>query len=176
MIFEAGNCNSEVENPKSDIKSGVATLLSYLLVCGCKDTRKNRASQSEIITIFVFLKMKLLLIIIASVSLTLGVVGIFLPVLPTTPFLLLSASLYARSSDRLYQWLITHRILGNYIRSFREYKAISLKHKVISISTLWLVMLYSIFFVVNEKWYLQMLLGGIALGVSVYILSFKTKK
>lgn len=120
--------------------------------------------------------MKLIFLTIASVSLALGVVGIFLPVLPTTPLLLLSASLYARSSDRLYQWLITHRVFGDYIRSFREDKAISLKHKIISLSTLWAVMLYSIFFVVNEKWYLQLLLASIALGVSIYILSFKTKK
>ena len=120
--------------------------------------------------------MKLLFIVIASVSLALGVAGIFLPVLPTTPFLLLSASLYARSSDRLYQWLITHRVFGDYIRSFREDKAISLKHKIISLSTLWAVMLYSIFFVVNEKWYLQLLLASIAMGVSIYILSFETRK
>ena len=114
-------------------------------------------------------------IIIGSLSLILGITGIFLPVLPTTPFLLLSAALFARSSDRLYLWLINHKIFGEYIRNFREDKAITLQVKIISISTLWLFMLYSIFYIVSEKWYLQVLLGSIALGVSVYILSFKTK-
>ena len=95
--------------------------------------------------------------------------------MPTTPFLLLSAALFARSSDRLYLWLINHKIFGEYIRNFREDKAITLQGKIISISTLWLFMLYSIFYIVSEKWYIQVLLGSIALGVSVYILSFKTK-
>lgn len=118
---------------------------------------------------------KLFFIIIGSLSLILGITGIFLPVLPTTPFLLLSAALFARSSDRLYLWLINHKIFGEYIRNFREDKAITLQGKIISISTLWLFMLYSIFYIVSEKWYIQVLLGSIALGVSVYILSFKTK-
>ena len=118
---------------------------------------------------------KLFFIIIGSLSLILGITGIFLPVLPTTPFLLLSAALFARSSDSLYLWLINHKIFGEYIRNFREDKAITLQGKIISISTLWLFMLYSIFYIVSEKWYLQVLLGSIALGVSVYILSFKTK-
>ena len=118
---------------------------------------------------------KLFFIIIGSLCLILGITGIFLPVLPTTPFLLLSAALFARSSDRLYLWLIDHKIFGEYIRNFREDKAITLQGKIISISTLWLFMLYSIFYIVSEKWYLQVLLGSIALGVSVYILSFKTK-
>lgn len=72
-------------------------------------------------------------------------------------------------------WLINHKIFGEYIRNFREDKAITLQGKIISISTLWLFMLYSIFYIVSEKWYIQVLLGSIALGVSVYILSFKTK-
>ena len=118
---------------------------------------------------------KLFFIIIGSLCLFLGITGIFLPVLPTTPFLLLSAALFARSSDRLYLWLINHKIFGEYIRNFREDKAITLQGKIISISTLWLFMLYSIFYIVSEKWYIQVLLGSIALGVSVYILSFKTK-
>ena len=62
------------------------------------------------------------------------------------------------------------------VRFFSIYKAADLGClQIISISTLWLFMLYSIFYIVSEKWYLQVLLGSIALGVSVYILSFKTK-
>ena len=104
-----------------------------------------------------------------------GITGIFLPILPTTPFLLLAAALFARSSGRLYVWLINHKIFGEYIRNFREDKAISLQAKIISISTLWLFMSYSIFFIVSHRWYLQALLASIALGVTIYIISFKTK-
>ncbi|MHB9055085.1 MAG: YbaN family protein [Paludibacteraceae bacterium] len=118
---------------------------------------------------------KTFFIVAGSFSLVLGVVGVFLPILPTTPFLLLSAALFARSSEKLYMWLIYHKIFGKYIRNFREDKAIPLRAKIFSIITLWLFMLYSIFFIVNEKWYLQALLGSIAMGVTIYILSFKTK-
>ena len=78
--------------------------------------------------------MKYLLIILGSLSLALGVIGIFLPVLPTTPFLLLSAALYVRSSEKLYQWLINQKYLGTYIRNFREHHAIPLRAKIISIT------------------------------------------
>lgn len=115
-------------------------------------------------------------IILGSFCFALGIIGIFLPILPTTPLLLLSAYLFARSSEKLYNWLINHRIFGEYIRNFREDKSIALSHKIISVVTLWLFMLYSIFFVVNEKWYLQVLLASIAIGVTAYILSFKTRK
>ncbi|MBP8903081.1 MAG: YbaN family protein [Paludibacteraceae bacterium] len=118
---------------------------------------------------------KTILVIFGSISLVMGITGIFLPILPTTPFLLLAAALFARSSERLYVWLINHKIFGEYIRNFREDKAISLQAKIISISTLWLFMSYSIFFIVSHRWYLQALLASIALGVTIYILSFKTK-
>lgn len=118
---------------------------------------------------------KTILVILGSFCLGLAILGVFLPILPTTPFLLLSAALYARSSQKLYNWLLNHKIFGEYIRNFREDKSIPLNIKILSISTMWLVMLYSIFYVVNEKWYLQLLLAGIALGVSIYILSFRTK-
>lgn len=140
-----------------------------------KDTRKTEMMQLKIL-LSLRTKMRILLTIIASVSLILGIIGIFVPLLPTTPFLLLSAALYARSSDRLYNWLLNHKVLGNYIKSFREEKAIALHIKIIAITTIWLSLGFSIFFVVNHKWYLQVILAGIALGVSIHILSYKTKK
>jgi uncharacterized membrane protein YbaN (DUF454 family) len=105
----------------------------------------------------------------------LGVAGIFLPLLPTTPFLLLAAFLYAKSSDRLYAWLINHRTLGHYIRDFREEKAIPLRVKIVSVSLLWITIGYSALCVVQLIW-IKLLLLAIAIGVSVHILSFKTKK
>ena len=71
--------------------------------------------------------MKTLLSFLGIVSLALGIAGIFLPLLPTTPFLLLSAWLFVRSSPRLYAWLTNHPRLGPYIRNFRENRAIPLR-------------------------------------------------
>ena len=69
--------------------------------------------------------MKTLYIALGTLSLALGILGIFLPLLPTTPFLLLTAALYFKSSPRLYNWLLNQKHLGPYIRNFRENKAIN---------------------------------------------------
>jgi uncharacterized membrane protein YbaN (DUF454 family) len=120
--------------------------------------------------------MKYLLIVLGIISLGLGTLGIFLPLLPTTPFLLLSAFLFARSSEKLHSWLLNHKILGKYIRDFLRDRAIPLRIKIISISMLWATITGSIIFVANGKLWLQILLFSIAAGVTVHILSYKTKK
>ncbi|MFC4025397.1 YbaN family protein [Oceanobacillus longus] len=91
---------------------------------------------------------KLFLIIIGSISLVLGIVGIILPLLPTTPLLLLAAACYIRSSERLYNWLITNKYFGSYILNYREGKGIPLKAKVVGVSLLWISLLYTIIFVI----------------------------
>lgn len=117
--------------------------------------------------------MKALGIAIGSLSLALGITGIFVPLLPTTPFLLLSAALYFRSSPQLYAWLLHHKHLGPYIRHFREEKAIPLHTKVLSVTLLWGTIAYCIAAVVTLLW-VRLLLGAIAIGVTLHILSFKT--
>ena len=119
--------------------------------------------------------MKYLLIILGSISLALGVIGIFLPLLPTTPFLLLSATLYVRSSEQLYQWLINQKHLGSYIRNFREHKAIPLRAKTISISMVWITLIYCTISVSEEIW-VKIVFILLATGVSIHILSYKTLK
>lgn len=114
-------------------------------------------------------------IIIGSISLGLGVLGIFLPVLPTTPFLLLAAALYFRSSPRLYCWLLGHKYLGPYIRNFLYDRSIPLHVKILVVSLLWITAINCICFVF-DNWWLKGLMGGIALGVTVYVLSFKTRR
>lgn len=120
--------------------------------------------------------MKIFLIIVGSVSLILGVLGIFLPMLPTTPFLLLSAAAWVKASPSLYEWLINHRVLGEYIRNFREHRAIPLRVKIISVSLVWLTIGYCIFAVVDEWWWAQVLMTLLATAISWHILSFKTLK
>lgn len=118
---------------------------------------------------------RILLIIAGSISLALGIIGILVPILPTTPFLLISAACYVRSSERLYVWLIHHKWFGSIIRNYREHKAIPLGTKIFAISMLWVTILYSSLMVVNQMW-LKVVLILIALAVSAHILHFKTLK
>ena len=120
--------------------------------------------------------MRIFLIIVGSVSLVLGILGTFLPMLPTTPFLLLSAAAWVKASPSLYEWLINHRVFGEYIRNFREYRAIPLRVKIISVSLVWLTIGYCIFAVVDEWWWAQVLMTLLAVAISWHILSFKTLK
>lgn len=117
--------------------------------------------------------MKYLLIILGSLSLALGVIGIFLPLLPTTPFLLLSAALYVRSSEKLYQWLIHQKYLGSYIRNFREHRAIPLRAKIVSVSMVWITLTYCAI-AVSEHLAIKALFILLAIGISLHILSYKT--
>jgi uncharacterized membrane protein YbaN (DUF454 family) len=119
--------------------------------------------------------MKYLFAFIGTVSLALGIMGVFLPVLPTTPFLLLSAAMYMRSSHRLYEWLMSHKHLGAYIKNFREHKALPLRVKMVSVSMVWATLLYCALFVAKELW-MSLLFIAIALGVTIHILSYKTLK
>jgi uncharacterized protein len=116
---------------------------------------------------------KTILIIIGSISVGLGVLGIILPVLPTTPFLLLGAACYIKGSPRFYNWLINNKWLGNYIRSYYEGKGITIKSKIIAVSSLWITIGYSIVFIISIL-LLRILLFFIAAGVTFHILSLKT--
>lgn len=120
--------------------------------------------------------MKTLFVLLGALALALGVVGIFVPLLPTTPFLLLAAALWVRSSPRLYAWLTAHRRLGPYIRQFRENRAIPLRAKVFSVTLLWTTLLYCIVAVVDGWWWAQLLLLAVAVGVTWHILSFATSR
>lgn len=111
---------------------------------------------------------KILMIATGTFLIGVSIVGIFVPVLPTTPFLLLAAALYARSSRRFYNWLINNRILGRYIKNYREGKGIPLKVKIIAISILWITIGYSAIFAIDILW-VRILLVLIAIGVSVHI-------
>ena len=120
--------------------------------------------------------MRIFLIIVGCISLALAVLGLFLPMLPTTPFLLLSATAWVKASPKLYEWLLNHRVFGGFIRNYREHRAIPLHVKIISVSLVWLTIGYCIFAVVDEWWWAQLLLALVAIGVSWHILSFNTLK
>lgn len=116
---------------------------------------------------------KRLFVFLGMISLLLGVAGIPLPLLPTTPFLLLSAWLFARSSKRFYVWLIHHKYFGTYIRNYREKGGVTMRIKIMSISMLWLTITVSAIWAV-DYWWVRLLLLLIAVGVSAHIASLKT--
>ncbi len=103
----------------------------------------------------------------------LGIAGIFLPLLPTTPFLLLAGACYARGSKRFYNWLVDNRWFGNYIRNYRQRKGIPLKIKILSISLLWVTIGYSAVFVASIP-LVRAILIGIAIGVTIHIIRIRT--
>ena len=118
---------------------------------------------------------KWVLIIAGTFFLGLGIIGIFLPILPTTPLLLLAAACFARSSKRFYNWLLNNKRLGNYIKNYREGKGVSLKLKVFTISLLWVTIIFSAFIFVSNL-IVRTILFLIAVGVTVHILSIRTLK
>jgi len=118
---------------------------------------------------------RILLVFCGTICVVLGVLGMFLPVLPTTPFLLLASICYSRSSKRFYNWLITNRWCGKYIRNYREGRGISLKHKIFSITLLWLTIGYTTWFVIS-LWWVKLMLLGIAIGVTIHLVMIKTFK
>jgi len=103
----------------------------------------------------------------------LGTIGIFLPLLPTTPFLLLAAGCYAGGSKKFYNWFLNNRWFGEYIRNYREKKGIPLKIKILSISFLWATIGYSIVFLVDIL-LIRVILAFIAIAVTIHIIRLRT--
>ena len=116
---------------------------------------------------------KKVILVVGFICLALGILGIVVPLLPTTPFLLLAAACFVRASDRLYQWLINHKLFGLYIRNYREYKAIPLKMKISSIALLWITITFSIIYVVDST-VMKIILALIGIGVTIHLLHYKT--
>ncbi|MBQ8856382.1 MAG: YbaN family protein [Bacteroidales bacterium] len=119
--------------------------------------------------------MRYILTILGLISLGLGILGAFLPVLPTTPLLLLSAALFLRGNRRLYDWLMNHPRLGVYISNFMKHKAIPLRVKIVAVSMLWITLLYCAIWVAGH-WAFRLFFILIAIGVTIHILSYKTLK
>lgn len=116
---------------------------------------------------------KYLLITGGTISVFLAFMGIILPLLPTTPFLLLAAALYSKSSDKFYNWLINNKLFGGFIKNYREGNGITPQVKFISITSLWLVMGSTIIYAVQNI-YVRILLLLIAIGVTIHLLRIPT--
>ncbi|MDH5690890.1 MAG: YbaN family protein [Candidatus Bathyarchaeota archaeon] len=115
-----------------------------------------------------------LFFVAGTVSLAVGTIGIVLPILPTTPLLLLALTCYCRSSKRMTKWVLTNKYFGSYIRRYKEGKGIPIKTKIIALAALWITISYSAFFIVNKWWIVQLILFVIAIAVSIHILRLPT--
>ncbi|MEH6482744.1 MULTISPECIES: YbaN family protein [Pseudomonas] len=113
------------------------------------------------------------LLAIGWLSVALGVIGIFLPVLPTTPFLLLAAACFMRSSERFYLWLTSHPHLGPWIRDYLDGEGIPLKGKIYAISLMWLSIGFSCYLV--PLFWARTFMFTSAVLVTLYILRQKTR-
>lgn len=116
--------------------------------------------------------MKILLNIIGSIAVILAILGVFLPLLPTTPFLLLASACYMRGSERLHRWLLNNRLFGEYLRNIENKRGMPLRGKIITLAVLWASMSYSIYIV--KAVFLKGMLVAIGIGVTIMILRMKT--
>ncbi len=115
-----------------------------------------------------------LFLLMGHTMLGLGIIGIVVPLLPTTVFFLSSAWFYARSSPRWEHWLLNNRYFGAYIRDYVEKRGISLNTKIITLGLLWLTLGFSQSFLPMGSW-VRALLGAIGIAVSVHVACLKLK-
>ncbi len=106
---------------------------------------------------------------------TIGVIGIFLPLLPTTIFLILASICFLKSSPKANEWLRNHKILGVYIDNYQNKSGLTFKSKLINITVLWVSISVSAI-LLTEELYIRMLLLAIAIGVTIHLVMIKTKK
>lgn len=116
---------------------------------------------------------KILLILCGWAAVGLGILGVVLPILPTTPFLLVAAACFVRSSERFYDWLLNNRWFGDLFRNYKTRQGIPLKVKIIAICMLWLAISYSALVWVPLL-VIKLFLFAIAIGVTMHISSIKT--
>ncbi len=105
----------------------------------------------------------------------LGIVGIFVPLLPTTPFLLLAAACFARSSDKFHTWLLTHDRLGPFVAGYLDGSGIPARAKAISIVMIWITLPPSAMLLVPVGW-VKVLLILLAICITLYVLRLPTRK
>lgn len=115
---------------------------------------------------------KILFNIAGTVALTLAVLGIFLPLLPTTPFLLLASACYVRGSERLHRWLMRNRLFGPYLVNLNNGSGIPLRAKIVAMIFLWISLAVSAWFIPYPWVRLFLLIPGI--GVTTYLLRART--
>ena len=116
-----------------------------------------------------------LFVVAGTIFIGIGVIGIILPVLPTTPFLLLAAACYMRGSQRLYNALLSNRFTGSYICNYLEGRGMPLKTKIRTIIFLWIAVVGTAVLAINSE-SLRIILAVVLIGVTIHIIKMKTLK
>lgn len=106
---------------------------------------------------------------------TIGIIGIFLPLLPTTIFLILASACFVKSSPKANEWLRNHKILGIYLKNYNDKSGFTIKSKIFSIIFLWISISISGVLLTNE-FYIRIILLVIAIGVTIHLLMIKTMR
>lgn len=112
-----------------------------------------------------------LFLLLGGITLVLGFIGVFLPILPTTPFLLVSSYCFIRSSKKAHAWLMNHPVLGTYLNNYIEHKAIRKKDRSIAIVFLWVMLAISA--LVTDMGHLKLLLLIVGFGVSIHLMMLR---
>jgi uncharacterized membrane protein YbaN (DUF454 family) len=119
--------------------------------------------------------MKHLYNILGMVAVSVGAIGIVIPVLPTTPFILLAAGCFAKGSPRLHTWLSETKYFGSFIRNYRDKTGVPVKDKAVALMFLWTVLTISVV-VMSKVFWMDLLLVAVGIAVTVHILMLKTRK
>ncbi len=115
---------------------------------------------------------RILLLSAGSLFLAIGIAGVVVPVLPTTPFLILAAICYGRSSPRCYRWLVTNRLFGRYLDDYLRGRGVPWRAKAATLALLWIVIICTGLLVVDALW-LRIVLLVIAVGVTAHVATLK---
>ena len=116
---------------------------------------------------------KIILLIIGVITMSLGFIGIFIPVFPTTPFLLVALACFVNSSTKMHRYILENKYLGPYVKDYTSGNGIPLRAKWRAVSLIWITIGFSAIFVL-DRWSLRILILSIAAGVSIYIFTRKT--
>ncbi len=116
---------------------------------------------------------KIILLIIGVITMSLGFIGIFIPVFPTTPFLLVALACFVNSSTKMHRFILENKYLGPYVKDYTSGNGIPLRAKWRAVSLIWITIGFSAIFVL-DRWSLRILILSIAAGVSIYIFTRKT--
>ena len=112
-------------------------------------------------------------IVVGTIALVIGAIGLFLPVIPTTPLVILAAACYYRGSDRLHNWILSSRWFGETVKNYQEGRGLTRDTKVRAISMMWAMILISAWFFVSNL-FVRVAIICVAIGVTVYLVSLPT--
>lgn len=118
---------------------------------------------------------KFILIFLGLIFVAIGTIGIFIPGLPTTIFMILAAYCFIRSSEKMYKWVIENKFVGDKVKHFMETKTIPLRGKIHSISAMWLMVILSVSFL-NADLIIKLIITIAAILGTIVILSYPTSK